>query len=102
MQGRCGPAGHLSGEGKLGVSEDYSWLPIVPSEEILRKPWYIRTNPKKGRFRRTLRAVFKFLRVNWYWKTDETFTFPNYKSETQIQFLVNCIPQEKRGSGTLS
>lgn len=60
VQGGCCPAGHLSGEGKIIVSEDYSGLRIMPSEEMLRKPWYIKNNQRKGRLRRTLRAVFKF------------------------------------------
>lgn len=64
------PRGHLSGEGKMTASEGCPGLPNMPSEEMLRKPWYIRNNLKKGRFRRTLGAVFKFLKVNWYWKTD--------------------------------
>ena len=60
MQERCGPAGHLSGDGRIKVGDDYMGLKIVQNEEMLKKPYYIKNSLKKGRLGRTIKAAFKF------------------------------------------
>lgn len=80
MQGGCGPPfreGHLSGKRRTVVSDDGLGFQTLPSEEMWREPWYIRNNPKIGKFRRITQAVFKFQKGSG--RQTRFFAFSDYK-----------------------